>query len=287
MRKLTQLWRALERIPGLLHVPAFWESECGDDFALIQPYLRPTNEPGSRYPCPSPKLGDCPRRIIDYGNGEWAAICRDERKICNRVSLTPKEALLHELDLAAFIRPVLEAASIRPDAPKRRVDGVWSVGLSQRRGSLNQPAFLFLFSSSAGFDGAARDLLLEVPGQFLIVAPSNRYRGVDLQERLQARGISYVCLEDQILVDDKGRFTTIDPLESADKVPVTPIADRKRVVTEFTSKHGCKVREIQEAAGVDESDYYKWRSGQLPDHYAACQSIERILYHGLPIRRSR
>ncbi len=39
MRQLTRLWRAIESIPGLLDVPAWWEHFCGDEFPLIQPYL--------------------------------------------------------------------------------------------------------------------------------------------------------------------------------------------------------------------------------------------------------
>ena len=58
------------------------------------------------------------------------------------------------------------------------------------------------------------------------------------------------------------------------------------MVKEFVARNHCKIKDIQDAAGVDEADYYKWRSGQLPDHYAACRSIEAILHQGLP-KRSR
>jgi transcriptional regulator with XRE-family HTH domain len=63
--------------------------------------------------------------------------------------------------------------------------------------------------------------------------------------------------------------------------------DRERVVREFRRKHKCKVVEIQEAAGVHESDYYRWLKGQIPDHYSTCINIERVLYVGLPKRRPR
>lgn len=282
MKKLKRLWPALERIAGLLEIPASWEAHCGEDFPLVRPHLRLTETLGSRHPCPFPTSGDCPRKIVDYGDGEFAAICRDPHKRCEDLPLKVPEALLHELDLAGFLKPVLHAASIQAESPKQRAHGVWSVGLSNRRGSLNQPAYLLVFRSAQGFQAAVRDLLLDVPGQFIIVAPTNAHRGVELQERLQARGIGYLCLQDQILVDDRGRFSAVDPIESADKIPVTQIADRKRVVKDFTTKHHCKVAEIQRAAGVHETDYYDWLNGKDPDHYAHCIRIEQILHRGLP-----
>lgn len=284
MRKLARLWQALERISGLLAVPAIWQEECGEEFDLLQQYLRPTDELGSNFPCPFPYGGDCPRKIIDHGGGEYVAICRDPNKICFDVPLLARQALLHDLDLAAFLKPILRASSIRAETPRVRDHGVWSVGLSNRRSSLNQPVFLLVFGLATRFESAVRNLLLDVTGQFVIVAPTNRYRNVDLQERMQARGVGYLCLEEHILLDDTGHFAAIDPLESADKVPVTPLADRKRVIKQFTTKHKCKVADIQRAAGVDESDYYKWLHGSIPDHYSTCVNIERVLHLGLPQR---
>ncbi|MEO8657391.1 MAG: hypothetical protein ABI693_02930 [Bryobacteraceae bacterium] len=44
------------------------------------------------------------------------------------------------------------------------------------------------------------------------------------------------------------------------------------------------MRDIQEAAGVADADYYKWLRGKTPDHYSTCVAIERVLYNGLPKR---
>lgn len=57
MRKLSRLWQTLERILGLVAVPAFWREYCGRDFPLIEPYLRPTDDIGATYPCPYPTGG--------------------------------------------------------------------------------------------------------------------------------------------------------------------------------------------------------------------------------------
>lgn len=287
MRKLVGLCRALESIPGLLALPAVWKSECGQDFDLLQEYLRPTEFLGSNFPCPHPGAGYCPRKIIDHGAGEYVAICRDVPKLCLDVPLTAKEALIHELDLSAFLKPILNAGYVRAEAPKVRSHGVWSVGLSNRRSSLNQPVFLVISPSRGEFESAVGKLLLDVTGQFVIMAPSSRYRSVYVQERLQARGTEYLCLEEQIFLDDADRFSTIDAMDSADIFQPTSAIERKRVVAAFRSKNMCKVVDIQSAAGVDESDYYKWLNGKIPDHYSTCMRIERLLYSGLPRRFKR
>lgn len=72
------------------------------------------------------------------------------------------------------------------------------------------------------------------------------------------------------------------PLGILPQAGVTPVPERTRAISEFVQKHGCRVRDIQHAAGVHESDYYKWRAGKLPDHYAPCRDIERVLRAGLP-----
>ena len=286
MRKLPKLWRSLDRIAGQLAVPAVWEVESGEDFAFLRPHLRPTDMVGALYPCPH-RYGYCPRKIVDYGDGEFAALCRDPHESCERVSLTAREALLHELDLASFLQPILRAASIRHEQPKKRGFGTWSLGLSTRRSSMNQPAFLIIAHGTEIFESAVNDLLLDVAGQFLIMAPTNRYRSVRVQERLQARNIGYVCLDEQVGVDENGCFVSVDPVDSADRIPATPVADRKRVVAEFRAKHGCKVAEIHETAGVHEADYYKWLNGTIPDHYSTCVAIEKVLVAGIPKRGKR
>jgi len=117
----------------------------------------------------------------------------------------------------------------------------------------------------------------------MIVAPTNRHRSVDLQEHLQSRGVGFLCLEEQVLADDHG-LISIDPLESADTFPPTPVADREPVIKAFRKKHRCKVVDIQRGAGVHSSDYYKWLRGAIPDNYSTCIAIERVLVCGLPKR---
>jgi hypothetical protein len=129
MRKLTLLWQALERIPGLCDVLASWQLHCGADYPLIQPHLRPTDDFGARYPCPHPHDADCPRAIVDYGDGLFAAVCRHPHSLCEDVTLSPKDALVHRLDIDAALTPLASALAVRIQGLQVRAPGVWALGV--------------------------------------------------------------------------------------------------------------------------------------------------------------
>jgi hypothetical protein len=284
MRKLSRLWQALERIPGLSTLPAYWEHHCGPDYPVIRPYLRITEISGSTYPCPTMRGGDCPRKIIDYGDGEIVAICRDPWVNCGDVPLTCVDTLLHELDIGRFTKDLAAPLGVRWQVPEPRGHGVWGIGLSNRRPSRYQPVFLAAVAFSEQLRAAVRDLLLDVPGPFVLAAPTNGHRDVRIQGQLQARGISFLSLEEQILLTGDGKFAGIDPLEITDQAPVTPSKDRQRVIDVFRVKYDCTVQAIADEAEVHIRDLYKWIAAQLKDSSKKSKRIEAVLRRGLPQR---
>ncbi len=205
MRKLHRLWRTLENIPGLLAVLEVWRQECGEDFHFAASYLRPTDRVGTQYPCPNSFEG-CPRRIIDYGDDEFAAVCQDEHRRCDRMLLTRREVLIYSLDLAGFLDPVLRAAAIRPQTLSQCAPGLWAAGLSDQPHARNLPVYFLLAHSTNVFDAASAQLLLNVKGSFQLVLPTNRLRTVEFESRLRERRAECICLEDQIAVDEQGEF---------------------------------------------------------------------------------
>jgi hypothetical protein len=281
MRTLSHLWRSLETIPGLLAIPAFWEAYCGPDVDVIRPHLRVTDMEGALYPCPKQRVGYCPRRIVDYGDGEFAALCRDPYQICERVPLTQRDVLLQELEVASFAKTLAGPLGIRWQGPVSRGDGTWGIGLSDRRDTRTRPVFLVLLPETGRFVAVVHRLLLTVSGPFVLIAPTSRHRTMEVQELLHARGVSFLSMEEHILRDDEGRLVAVDPQAPGGEVPATAKEDRHRLVKEFTARNKCKVKDIQEAAGVDEADYYKWLRGKTPDHYSTCVAIERVLRNGL------
>jgi hypothetical protein len=282
MRDLSRFWQSLERVRGLKAVPALWRELCEPDFDLIRPHLQPTDIIGALYPCPHPSSGHCPRRIVDYGDGQYAAICRDPYKVCPDVPLQPHDVVVHELGLAGFVKALAAPLGIRGQAPVARGDGTWAVGISVRPHSRGQPAFLIVLPAAARFRAALECLLFNVPGPFVIVAPTSSHRSVEVQEHVQRRGLQFIALDEHVGLSDTWQFAGLDPVAAADQLPPTAVEDRPHAVKEFTSRHKCKVKDIQVAAGVDEADYYKWVHGKIPDHYSTCTAIERVLRDGIP-----
>jgi hypothetical protein len=224
MRRLRDLWATLERVPDLEAVPATWAEVAGADFDVLSPFLRSTDVVGTLYPCPH-RYADCPRGIVDYGDGELAALCRDQYRSCARVPLTLREALVSEVDLDALMGAVLAAAGIQVQRMLPRSQGVWAVGLSARRSLPRAPAFFVLCHGAGAFENRVRDLLLEVSGPFLLVAPTNRFLTVALQERLQARNVEFVALEDEVGLNGPGQFARIEAPQALSSMPSEDAGD--------------------------------------------------------------
>jgi len=281
MRKLTKLWRAIEKVPGLTDIPAVWEVHCGDEFSLLRPHLRSTDVLGRRYPCPNPRDADCPRGIVDYGDGSFVAICRHPHRLCEDKVLTASDALVHELDLTSFFKSVAQALGLRWQQPALRFPGVWAIGVSARANTRSQPAFLQVQARRTAFLEGVRRLLVEIDGPFLLVAPTERFRDAAVQEMIQARGIGFISLEDHIVMDDTGRFVAVDPVSSEDEPAVTPPVDRERVMNAFCQKYDCPNTKIADEAAVDISDLYRWKRDELPKRSKKSARIEAVLRRGL------
>ena len=284
MRDLNRFWHSFERVSGLQAIPAFWAEYAGPHFELLRPHLCATDIVGGLYPCPHPSPGHCPRRIVDYGDGSYAALCRDPYKVCPDVPLQARDVVVQELNIGGLMQKLAVPLSFRWQAPVRRGDFTWAIGTSLRRETLGHPVFLIVLPSATRFRAALERLILDVPGPFVIVAPTNSNRSVEVQEHVQRRGLTFLALEDYVGLADDGQFGGRSTVTDPERLVATPVADRPRVVKEFLALHRCKVKDIQEAAAIHRSDYYKWLNGDVPDHYSTCVAIEKVLVAGIPKR---
>lgn len=276
MRTLTRLWRALESIPGLLEVPAWWEHFCGDDFPVIQPYLRATDVFGHRYPCPRhPRDGECPRKIVDYGDGEFAAICRHPHQLCERIPLTPKDALTQTLNLDKFAAALAPVLKIRPQKV-RQVCGLSEIGVSIAPATRNCPAFLAIVTSVDLFQRRLHDLLLSHPTPFLLLAPTSTFPTADHHRLLERHKSRFVSMEETVGVDDGSRFVLLQAADEEDAQP-TPVPDRQAAVDAYRERHTATDADIYRSARVDKSDFYKWLTGKLSDKSSKSKRIEEVL----------
>lgn len=85
---------------------------------------------------------------------------------------------------------------------------------------------------------------------------------------------------ERLVTDEANNIVDTNSIAIGDGIPLTPVVEHKRVVLEFLMHHRCKVKDLQDAAGVDRAGYYKWLNGSLKDHYSTCVEIERVLRQG-------
>ena len=286
MRKLTWLWQGLERVPGLAAIPAYWEQFCGTEFPLIRPHLRPTDDIGATYPCPHPRDHDCPRGIVQYGDGTFAAICRHPHKLCDDVPLAPKDALVCTLDIGALVRPMAEGLCVRTQNLQVRAHGVWELGLSTSRATRNHPAFLLVFAWRDDFRSALRELALSCPTPFVAVAPTSNHLTVELRENLARRQSDFISMEDRVGLSEDGRFVALE-ITDADEIAPTPVEQRPAVVDQYKRDFGYTVDNICEDANVNRSDFYKWMKGKLDSKSGKSIRIEEALRTNPKLRTRR
>jgi len=235
-------------------------------------------------------MGYCPRRIVDHLDGEYVALCQDPHQSCERVTLTRRDVLQQELDVAAFTKRIAGPLGIRWQSPVGRGNGLWSVGVSEAPGTRGQPVFLALVTDTQRFVGLVQRLVIDQDRPFVLVAPTKRRCTVELLELLQARRSVFVALEERLGLAESGQLVAAGAKgEEGQTWPATPVAQRPGAVESFTKRNKCKVKDIHDAAGVHQSDYYRWLKGTRPDNYSTCQAIERILAEGFPAswRRKR
>ncbi len=249
-----------------------------------------TDTEGTFYPCPGPHRGYCPRRIVDHLDGEYVALCRDPHEVCERVTLTRRDVLQQELDVAAFTKRIAGPLGIRWQLPVGREKGLWSVGVSEAAGTRGQPVFLALVTDTQRFVGLVQRLAFDQDRPFVLVAPTKRGCTVEVLEVLQARRSAFIALEERLGLAENGQLVVVgEKGEESQAMAATPVAERAAAVKSFTKRYKCKVKDIHETAGVHQTDYYRWLDGKNPDHYSTSLAIEKILAEGFPAswRRKR
>ena len=286
MRKLIWLWQGIESVPGLAAIPAYWEHFCGTDFPLMRPHLRPTDDIGAIYPCPHPRDHDCPRGIVQYGDGTLAAVCRHPHRLCEDVPLSPTEALVYTLDIGALVRPMAEVLCVRTQNLQVRAHGVWDLGLSTSRATRNYPVFLLVLSRHADFRLALRELALSCLTPFVVIAPTSNHLTVELREVLAGRLSDFISMDDRVGLSEDGHFGALE-ITGAGEITPTPVEQRPAVVEKYNIDFDYTDQLIYEDAGVHKSDFYKWKSGTLSDNSSKSKRIEATLRTNPKLRPQR
>lgn len=285
MSRLSRLWQAIEGIPGPAAVLAEWRHRCGEDFPIVEPFLKPTEMTAGNYPCADCSEPQCYRRIVDYGDSEILAICRNEWNPQPDVPISRADTVVHDIDMAAFTRAVTRPLGIRPQAPTARAHGAWGIGLMREVAGIERPVVLMIHSERELFSNALKKLLAASTEKFVLLAPTMRYKDLEAHELLERRGIAFAALENCLSVDAAGDFVAARavgfPINDVDDLwPPTPVGERATKVQKFLQTHGLRIKDILNALNLDRRDFNRWRKGELPDSSSKSKKIEAYLRNG-------
>jgi hypothetical protein len=285
MKKLTRLWWAFERIPGLAAIQAHWRHHCGPEFPLIEPFLKATEIAGVTYPCGDCQTKGCAREIRDYGDGEIAAVCQNEWNPQPDIPLVIGDTIIRDLDVSAFSHAVARPLGIRWQQPVVRGHGAWAIGLSPGEYGVDRPVVLIIHSEQERFRISLSRLLADSLEKFILLSPTARHKDLGIHETLERRGIPFATLDSCLGVDANGRFISAlpgpFPFSSAEELILPTLkAERPDKVAGFLSTYGVNIKDILTALNLDRRDFNRWRKGDLPDSSSKSKKIEVYLRSG-------
>jgi hypothetical protein len=180
------------------------------------------------------------------------------------------------LDLGGLLRTLADTLCVRVKELRVKAPGVWDLGLSTRRATRDQPAYLLVFHGPSGFRSALRDLALSCPTPFVVVAPTATHLTVELREELGRRNSTFISIDDSVGLADNGQFVALE-ITDVHEIGTTPLERRRTVVERYKQLFDCTDQAIYERVGVHKSDFYKWMKGTLPDKSSKAKRLEETL----------
>ena len=197
MRRLYRLWPALEALPGLAAVTEEWKDRLADDFNASRDLLRLTNRRAEAYPCPSPGGTGCPRHVVDHGKGGIIAVCGDDPKRCDRLVLTKRDIVIHELDARKLC--VAAAVAFGVDPAFDQITGLrrtFRVGDYHPEAGKRFPIFLTIPMDHALLRDVAARLCAATEPAFILLVPTLQFVDVTMTDLLSRRQARFVALAD-------------------------------------------------------------------------------------------
>lgn len=219
MRQPEGLWLALESVPGLALTDGEWREQLGGDFDVAERYLRPTDNLAKSLPCPK----GCLRRVVIHGPEDIVAVCGNDPKECDLISLDRRDIIVTELSLRALLADVSTALGIRQSSVLEELEhGTWSVGIWRSENQPELPVYLAIPLPEDGLRRSVTTLLAGTTGPFILLAPTCR---LDMSSfgLLRRRECSLVALQDVMTADEQGVLQARESLESflaTDRAPI-------------------------------------------------------------------
>jgi len=272
VRKLTRLWRALERIPGLATTIPYWKRYCGPDFAEMRPFLRATEFRGGAYPCGNAEREGCFREVVDCGGNNIVAVCRQEWEPCDEISLHSDDTVLYEIDFQSFTGVIAKALGFRGQDLVEDERCPWPIGLLPDGPGSDRTVFLIVETSLSNFLNSVLKVVVHTQGRKVILAPTSEFKGTDAQAVLAQHLIPLYPLEELVLGQEDGSL--VSPARLADIVSgkaakMVGTSPGTRLRGRGFEPNGSDHRKVAAAAAKYGKDWMK----RLPD---VCRELHQV-----------
>lgn len=160
------LWRLLAERPQTAGTLADWRQLLGDVFELVWPLLKPTGDRSRAWACGDPNKVGCHRQVHDHGD-QIVAICGEQPRQCDRVTLSSEELVLFTLNPRRLGRALLKGV-MNFEGEYKQVEHGWLLGTA--RFGEEDIAFHLGFCADAGALLSTRRALQERwPGRRVVL----------------------------------------------------------------------------------------------------------------------
>lgn len=244
MKKTERLWRTLEATPVLSGVRAAWKEIAGEDLPALQPFLRPSADLASTYPCPEPGDDGCPRGVLIHAPDDIVAVCRRTPRSCEKLKLSKDDIVIYTLDLPKIAAQLRALFGLAGDGTPP-VDGLartLHLGTYRPAAGLAFPVYMSIQNDRDDLAGVIERLAARDARSFILIAPTTDLVGPRSAELLRTRGAIALGLADFTQIDKDGKLVLEKPVKEVLKsfpgkaISTPPTAVQKKAIKKRASR---------------------------------------------------
>lgn len=200
---VSNFWRCLEDVIGIVAVPSAWHARLGAEYNAIETaFLRPVARMAPSVPCP--RECGCAHKVIKHKDGRLVAVCQCEPWNCEDLILNATDVVQLELNLPKLNRAIAAACECQARHADLGLPGTHQVGAWS---SDAVPVILTIQQEPESFRHVVAELVARLRKRFILLAPTKRFVDSSCLELLENAKAELFDLESQILIESNGSLT--------------------------------------------------------------------------------
>lgn len=174
-------WSCFDRLSGAAGLTLTWQQVFRAHFADVRPFLLPTTEHSTTYPCPLTPPCGCHHEVHEDREWEYVGVCTCDEPDCEPLPLTRQDTMIHALSVPALGDAIRAALGFQPPSAPPRWSGPMPRGIPPAQlfeigmhPPLHAPVFLCFPDGEAALLRALETLVGEHPDPCLVLTPTRR-----------------------------------------------------------------------------------------------------------------